>query len=308
MGRIWCRLYAGTRNHRKITALRNLEPELWRVWYTLLEMACECDDGGWVYLAPGIPFSYKQLAKEFGVRRQDTVKRVLRAMMAVGLIVLSGYEEDSKCPGSDHEVGAKCTGSEVGVLVKGFLKRQYESGTSAERTRKYRERKKSAQENGCHGDGGVTPQNRTETETEQNTPIPPSPGVESVSPEKVRLPYSDDFLAFYAAYPNKKGGKDAAWTKWERRRLKGTLPTIEALTLAVEKLKYSPGWLKEEGKFIPHVTTFINRGQWSDAESLPKPPPNRKPPDPNCPICNGRGLELFKKGGFDCTRDCSCRK
>ena len=33
---------------------------------------------------------------------------------------------------------------------------------------------------------------------------------------------------------------------------------------AIERFKNSKGWLKDNGQFIPHPTTFINQERWKD--------------------------------------------
>lgn len=151
MGRTWGRLYAGTRNHRKIRILRQRHPTMWFAWYVMIELAIECDDDGWIYVAPDRPYTWKELAQEIGTGRADTTERFVRTLIELGL---ASYTEGK------------------GIRLPSYSERNYESDFSAVRTRKYRERKKlegadvTSQER--HSDVTVTPQSRDRTETEQN--------------------------------------------------------------------------------------------------------------------------------------------
>jgi len=177
MSRTWGRLYAGTRNHRKIKILREQFPDHWTKWYVILELAIECDDGGWIYVAPGIPFTPKQLAKELGFTRVKTSLAFTNALVTLQL----------------------ATSNENGLLVNSFSERNFESDISTARVQKYREKRKSEQQEGSEvkrfGNVSETDQNRTETEhiqniTEQNRVTPPKKSRKSKNPETT---FPDDF-------------------------------------------------------------------------------------------------------------------
>lgn len=151
MGRTWGRLYAGTRNHRKIRILRQRHPTMWFAWYVLIELAIECDDDGWIYVTPDRPYTWRELAQEVGIGRSDHMERLVRTLVDLGL---ASYTEGK------------------GLRLISYSERNYESDFSAARTRKYRERKK-LEEAGVTSqerlsDVTVTPQSRDRTETEQN--------------------------------------------------------------------------------------------------------------------------------------------
>lgn len=80
--------------------------------------------------------------------------------------------------------------------------------------------------------------------------------------KKEKKEYSDDFLIFYDAYPNKKD-KDAAWKAWRKRN--GSRPEISILLSAIEA---QVEWRnKANGSFRPHwknPATWINSGSWMD--------------------------------------------
>jgi phage replication O-like protein O len=74
--------------------------------------------------------------------------------------------------------------------------------------------------------------------------------------------YSEDFLKFYSAYPNKKD-KTEAWKRW--KNLNGTRPTIEVLLEAIRK---QIEWRENaHGNFRPewkHPATWLSKGSWDD--------------------------------------------
>lgn len=91
MGRLWGRLYAGTRNHRKIKILAERLPSLWTYWYVLIDLAIEVNDHGWIQISHGIPYSYKELAKELRIRRVDHAKTLCRTLEELKMIQTREY-------------------------------------------------------------------------------------------------------------------------------------------------------------------------------------------------------------------------
>jgi hypothetical protein len=73
--------------------------------------------------------------------------------------------------------------------------------------------------------------------------------------------YSADFLSFYSAYP-RKVAKLEAWKAWEK--CNGDRPEIALIINSVERQKNSAQWKKENGQFIPHPATWINKKRWED--------------------------------------------
>lgn len=71
------------------------------------------------------------------------------------------------------------------------------------------------------------------------------------------------FAEFWTAYP-KKVGKDAAQKAFEKRKVDEK--TLADMLSALEAQKLSDDWKKENGKFIPHPTTWLNQGRWKDGE------------------------------------------
>ncbi|MFA4904688.1 MAG: phage replisome organizer N-terminal domain-containing protein [Desulfobaccales bacterium] len=151
MGRLWGRLYAGTRNHRKIKILAERLPSLWTYWYVLIDLAIEVNDHGWIHISPGIPYSYKELAKELRIRRVDHAKTLCRTLEELRMITIA----------------------DKGILLNSFSERNFESDFSTPRVRKYREKQKEATKNETDmkrfGNAKETDQNRTDTDQKKGS-------------------------------------------------------------------------------------------------------------------------------------------
>lgn len=66
------------------------------------------------------------------------------------------------------------------------------------------------------------------------------------------------FTAFWNAYPNKKG-KQPAIKKW----MKGKFD-LAVILPALEKQKKLRRWVKDNGQYVPHATTYLNQRRWED--------------------------------------------
>jgi hypothetical protein len=69
--------------------------------------------------------------------------------------------------------------------------------------------------------------------------------------------YTDEFLKFWEAYPNKVG-KDAAWRAWKKR---ADRPPIENILAAVDTYVRT----KPSDREWCNPATWINQGRWADA-------------------------------------------
>jgi hypothetical protein len=81
--------------------------------------------------------------------------------------------------------------------------------------------------------------------------------------------YSQEFLTFWAAYPNKVK-KPIAASSWESEQ-----PDLQAVLVALEWQKRTPEWLKDKGAFIPHASTYINQRRWEDEPKTVTVPPRK---------------------------------
>jgi hypothetical protein len=76
--------------------------------------------------------------------------------------------------------------------------------------------------------------------------------------------YSQDFDAFWQAYP-RKTAKGAAFKAFDARRKAGTLPALSVLIQSVqEHMRYDRAWRRDGGQYIPHPATFLNQERWLD--------------------------------------------
>lgn len=69
------------------------------------------------------------------------------------------------------------------------------------------------------------------------------------------------FEEFWAAYP-KKVGKKAAEAAW--KKIKPAAALHDKIMTAVGRARVTEQWLRENGRFIPNPTTWLNQGRWDD--------------------------------------------
>lgn len=72
----------------------------------------------------------------------------------------------------------------------------------------------------------------------------------------IYISLSEAFDQFWNAYP-RKVGKEKAREVFARKK-----PPIEKVLLAIEEQAKTPQW--QDPKYIPHPTTWLNRGSWDD--------------------------------------------
>lgn len=91
---------------------------------------------------------------------------------------------------------------------------------------------------------------------------PPSRKTEKKPPAKKQreIVYTSDFLKLWEVYP-RKDCKLAAFTAFKKSGINGNLP--EVIQSVVEH-KTDPAWQRESGKYIPHLSTYLNGRRWED--------------------------------------------
>ena len=99
-------------------------------------------------------------------------------------------------------------------------------------------------------------------------------GEKKVSSKENAAGYSEDFERFWKAYP-KRVNKGQAWKTWEKLRKAKELPEIEELCRAVRWRKIADDWEKDDGRFIPHPSTWLNAHGWED-EACQEPPDDQR--------------------------------
>ncbi len=88
------------------------------------------------------------------------------------------------------------------------------------------------------------------------------------SPRKAPDWKPERFAGFWEFYPRGEN-KQRAMNAWDR--LQPDDETIDAIAKALVVLKESDDWQRENGKYIPHASTFLNNARWEDARR-DKPP------------------------------------
>lgn len=80
--------------------------------------------------------------------------------------------------------------------------------------------------------------------------------------------YSTSFEKFWDAYPKSRHvDKPNAFKAFERALKKTDLETILD---AIERQKRGEAWLEDNGKYIPHPSTWLNGGRWEDEVRMPE--------------------------------------
>lgn len=98
------------------------------------------------------------------------------------------------------------------------------------------------------------PSNTKKVRSKEIPPIPPT-GVDADFPS---------FDRFWAAYPKKVGKADA------RKKFEKLVPdesTLSAILSSLEYLKATDQWQRENGKYIPNPSTWLNQKRWQDEAS-----------------------------------------
>jgi len=80
------------------------------------------------------------------------------------------------------------------------------------------------------------------------------------------------FDLFWEAYP-RKVGKQECLKIWLNPKKKEIRPSIEELVRALKIQKQSEDWTKENGRYIPHPSTWLNQGRWDDELRMPQETP-----------------------------------
>ncbi|MFO0843269.1 MAG: hypothetical protein U0797_12880 [Gemmataceae bacterium] len=172
---------------------------------------------------------------------------------------------------------------------------------SAERSRRYRQRRRdrdqavrdphgaAVQPNGSAGPSdGVTPASRdghvtaSRNSTVQYSTSPPNPqggdgaSLSPSAPGKKRKRETEveavakdpGFQSFWAAYPKRAGKYDAqrAWLK-----IKPAPGLVEVMLRAVAAQVKTDQWQRDGGQYIPHPATWLNGHKWEDEVGVSAP-------------------------------------
>lgn len=246
----WLKLKDDFFRDKRIKKLRRIAGgDTYTVIYLKLQLLSIKNNGVLIY--EGIEDTF---AEELALDLDEDVENVKVTLM---FLQSNGMIEETEQNHFLMTETIKCIGSE---------------STSAERVRKHREQKKlkALQCNTPVTDGNTEKEKEKEKELEEDTEIepealPPIGGV-SVSNQAEVLSYEEAaFNEFWSAYPKKVNKKGCYKSFCKIKGLKNEMPLIMA---ALERFKASKGWLKDNGQFIPHPTTWLNQERWKDEQAV----------------------------------------
>jgi hypothetical protein len=115
------------------------------------------------------------------------------------------------------------------------------------------------------GLGEVLSKPETETETEYKYSLDQNPPKKTKKPP----PHANGFDAFWTHYP-RKVGKPKALSSWISLAKRKRLPPLEVILQAVEGQKTWEQWQHDDGRYIPHPSTWLNREGWNDQKPAPE--------------------------------------
>lgn len=92
-------------------------------------------------------------------------------------------------------------------------------------------------------------------------------------------PFSESDSAFeelYAAYPRKEA-KEYARRIWHRLWRNGVIKSLSVIMAALEKFKASANWVREHGRYIPHLKNWLLGQRWLDMDVMATSDPHTAP-------------------------------
>ena len=152
--------------------------------------------------------------------------------------------------------------------------RQFESDTSADRMRRFRERHRDVTSDvtvTSHVTRSENREQRTENRAEEH-PLPPQGDVlvlaapepkqraRKAKPEAIQE--SAEFVEFYSLYP-RHVGRGPAWEAWQSHVHNG-----DAVTVMVGLRTALPALNRAEEDKRPHPATWLNQERWKDQEGI----------------------------------------
>ncbi|CAB4195614.1 Protein of unknown function DUF1376 [uncultured Caudovirales phage] len=209
-------------------------------------------------------FSY-----QFHIRDYLTKTRHLSPIedLAYRRLLDTYYTEEQPLPSSPEQcarlIAMREYASEVGAVLSEFFT-PTETGWTNERCDyelvKYHSKADSARKANTKRWGS-----KTDLKTDLKSDADQIPTREPKNPRtKKPTPLASEvggFDTFWAAYPKKVAKPEAkkAWTN-----LKPDQELIARILTALTETKRTPDWTREQGRFVPHPSTWINQQRWED--------------------------------------------
>lgn len=247
----WIKIVTDVFNNRKIKQIEAMPDAdaILVIWFKILCLAGNINDGGFITITKDIPYTEEMLANEFR-RPLSTVRLAMNIFERYGMIEVV----DDVLKVSNWE---KYQSIDRLAELKEY-----------NRLAKQRERQKKRLTANVN-DMSMTCQQCQDTDID----IDKDKDIElEKEKEKEKEPEQDLFDRFWAVYPRKVGKRDAvkAWNK---------LKPDETLTLqiieGVERWKLSTQWTKDGGQYIPYPATFLNGERWKDECDIAVTKPRR---------------------------------
>ena len=241
----WFRWYHGTVSDPKfaVIAKKSGQPKhvVLAIWAMVIEYASAKEDRGSI-----VGLDQEEIAVTLDLETEQ-VEAVLSAMTGRGIV-------------SDNR-------------LKNWEKRQpkREDATASERKERWKNKNASERIGTQENAWNVQEQNREEKNI--RTPLPPTGGCDEKRTQKLtgHGEYPADFEAAWKIYP-RKDGKRKAFQAWQKAIKRG-MPVADMLG-HIDSRAYEPDWLKDDGRFVPHMATWLNGDGWLDeGAKLPTPPP-----------------------------------
>lgn len=91
---------------------------------------------------------------------------------------------------------------------------------------------------------------------------------EKTTTEQSKDDYSSRFETFWGKYP-KKFGKAKAYTYWKKHKCENGI--FEIIMESLEAQKQSKDWIKDNGQYIPHGSTWVINRRWEDKPERSQP-------------------------------------
>jgi hypothetical protein len=84
--------------------------------------------------------------------------------------------------------------------------------------------------------------------------------------------YSEAFLGIWGQYP-KKRGKGEAWKAWQRAAatVGGEQKLADLMSTALDWQVLSDDWQKDNRRYVPNCSTYLNQRRWEDGEPIDDP-------------------------------------
>jgi len=298
----WIRLTVSMFDDERIKLIQSM-PEgdaLLVVWVRLLVLAGKVNDGGFIYLSEGIPYTDEMLSTIFQ-KPLSTVRLALSVFARFGMtemtsrgIFLPSWEEHQNVEGLEkireqtrkrvaahrEKDNSHVTLGNVTVTLPVTQCNATELEVDLE------EDLETPPIVPPRGGNGVGKQNEgqesvTENENEhvaghpgESLAVEMAAGTGSLSVDHSTTRDSTQMFAeFWAVYP-KKAGKVAAEAAW--LKLNPSKALERNILAAIETAKKSRQWQRDGGQYIPHPATWLNQRRWEDEEANRDSPAYRK--------------------------------